>query len=532
MYIHSIDLENFRCYERKQFEFGQRTVVYGPNGGGKSTLAEAVVWCLFGTNLFGKTKQDEHLMRLGAKNMAVAVTFVESADKQITFARTREGKKASVLTVNGSRPKPGEIEGIFGSVSEFLSVFLPGFFSSLEPKDAKAILAKCVPDVPKDEVLSRMSPEAAELLAYDRFVMGIDSIEIATQKVRGEITEFEQELLRSEGEMSAYTDVLQQGQPMPFESRVSGQDRAQYELAKREIIKYETQLEQRDSLLNNLEAEQTRLLKKYRELENHPPVVETHCHTCGQSLPVDKVQSVREKVLKEHKQELSEIVQQGKQARKEIERLQSMPLKPQLDEQLEALMLRVEKQLEEERQLQIECAASLKSYQRAKEKIGELKLQVERDQQNLATLRRKLKVLTDFRFEYVRAQHAKLNGLFQNVRIHLMDANRETGELREAFRIEWKGRPYRLLSFSEKVRCDLEIGRVLAWARGEEMPVYVDNAESVQNLFRETFNGQVIAAYVEDTQDEEIIEKRLTAAQSQGMSSLILESQEDNPKVA
>jgi DNA repair exonuclease SbcCD ATPase subunit len=500
MRIKTITLENFRCYEHQTFEFGPVTTIYGHNGAGKSTLAEAVVWCLYGTNILGKSKQDESLMRLGAKDMAVAVTFVDAAGKEIVLARTRAGKKASVLTVNGRRPKPGEIEGMFGTVSEFLSVFLPGYFSSLEPKEAKAILAKCVPDVPKEDVLARMSPDAAELLAHDQFAMGIDSIEVATRKVRNEIHELEQELLRSEGEMRAYTSVLEQGPPKPFESRVSAEDRQRYEMAKRTILKYEAQLEQRESRLKELKAERARLGQKYREIKSNPPKVETHCYACGQALPADKVQAVREKAIREYKERLEEVVEQGKQVRAELDRLEVLPTTPKLDAAMEALMKRVEKALEEERQLQVQYEAALKSYQVAKEKTAELRTFIEQDRQNLEALQRKLKVLQEFRFEYIRAQHEKLNGLFENVRIHLMDVNKETGEIRESFRIEWKGRPYRLLSFSEKVRCDIEIGRVLAFARGEEMPVYVDNAESVQNLFSETFSGQVIAAFVADSE--------------------------------
>ncbi|WP_169794800.1 AAA family ATPase, partial [Alicyclobacillus kakegawensis] len=115
MHIKTITLENFRCYEKQTFEFGPVTAIYGHNGAGKSTLAEAVVWCLYGTNILGKSKQDESLMRLGAKDMAVVVTFVDAAGKEIILARTRTGKKASVLTVNGRRPKAGEIEGMFGT---------------------------------------------------------------------------------------------------------------------------------------------------------------------------------------------------------------------------------------------------------------------------------------------------------------------------------------------------------------------------------------------------------------------------------
>ncbi|MCL6633344.1 MAG: AAA family ATPase [Alicyclobacillus herbarius] len=489
MRIKTITLENFRCYEKQTFEFGPVTTIHGHNGAGKSTLAEAVVWCLYGTNILGKSKQDESLMRLGAKDMSVAVTLVDAAGKEIVLARTRAGKKASVLTVNGRRPKPGEIEGMFGTVSEFLSVFLPGYFSSLEPKDAKAILAKCVPDVPKEEVLARMSSESAELLAHDQFAMGIDSIEVATKKVRNEIHELEQELIRAEGEMRAYTSVLEQGPPKPFKPLVSAEDRQRYEMAKRASIKFEAQVEVRESRLKELKVEHTRLQQKYREIKSNPPKVDTHCPACGQRLPGDKVQAVREKAMREYKERLAEVIQQGKQVRAELDRLEALPDRPKLEASIQALIERVETAIDEERQKQAEYAVALKSYQTAKEKLQELRTMIEQDRRNLESLQSKLKALQEFRFEYIRAQHEKLNGLFKNVRIHLMDVNKETGEIRESFRIEWKGRPYRLLSFSEKVRCDIEIGRVLSFARGEEMPV-----------FGETFSGQVIAAFVADTQ--------------------------------
>lgn len=532
MRIHSIDLQNFRCYEIQHFNFGERTTVLGNNGDGKSTLAEAIIWCLFGTNILGKTKQDENLMRLGANDMAVAVTFVNTKDKQLVVARTRQGKKASFLTVNGLRPQPGEIEGIFGSVSEFLSVFLPGFFSSLEPKDAKAILAKCVPEVPKEEVLSRMSPEEAELLARDKFTMGIDSIDFVAKKIRDDIDEFERELIHAEGEMSVYTRVLEEGPPKPFESQVSDADRAEYEAAQREILKADMESNDRESRLLELRPEYARLQQKYRDILKNPPNKETHCYTCGQPLAADKVSAVHEKALREHQDKLAEVVREGQKVRAELERLQQPTNRPILDERLQQLVQRVEHQINSERQLQIEHAAAIKSYQQAKDNISQLEKQIEHDQRNLDAFKRKLKILQTFRFEYVRAQHEKLNGLFENVRIHLVDANRETGEIRESFRIEWKGRPYRLLSFSEKVRCDLEIGRVLSWAKGEEMPVYVDNAESVQNLFGETFGGQVIAAYVADTRNPEIVEDLRRAQANPEISTIILEPHKNDSQVA
>lgn len=502
MRIESITLENFRCHEHMEIQFSPVTAIYGHNGAGKSTIAEAVVWCLYGTDILGKSKQDENLMHIGSKSMAVAVTFVNSVGISLTISRMRSGKRASAITVNGSRPKEGQIEGWFGSVSEFLSMFFPGYFSSLEPKEAKAILAKCVPDVPKEDVLARMTSDSVELLAHDKFVMGIESVDYAMKRVREEIVEVQKSLTRFEGEMDAYESVIQRGEPSPFVSKITSEMLDQFEAAKREMVKHEAGIQNRDSRLQELLAQHTSLADTYRTLKASVSKVDTHCHTCGQKLPADQANKIRQQVaLKQNgiQRNLEQIVTEGKRVKAEIERLKSLPKTPEVDLNLQDFIQQMEKQLRNEQELKIAHEAMTRTYQMATENIAQTKQYMMDEQKQLEAYRRKLKALQDFRFEFVRAQHEKLNGLFEHVRIHLMDWNKETGEIRESFRVEWKGRPYRLLSFSEKIRCDLEIGRVLAEAKGEAMPVYVDNAESVQDLFLEHFNGQVIASYVSDT---------------------------------
>ncbi|WP_029421723.1 AAA family ATPase [Alicyclobacillus macrosporangiidus] len=503
MKLQSLVLENFRCFERAEFTFGDVTTVHGHNGAGKSTLAEAVVWCLWGTNIYGKAKQDESLMRLGAKSMAVTATFLLKSHKRpVTISRTRVGSKGSVQLVNGKKPNPGQIEGWFGTVQEFLSIFFPGYFSSLEPKDAKTVLSRCVPDVTKDEVLARMSPDNAALLANDHFVMGLDSVDYAAQRLRQEIKACEDNVMRLEGQRSVYLAAIEKGVPKPFVSQVTDEERQRYEAAKRDLIKRETEAEHRQQRLKELRERRESLGRTYRALRDSLPQVDTHCHTCGQPLPPDKAEQIRQKVAKKRKaveEELAEVLQQGYQVKAEIEQLEALPQQDAPNPELVRFVQDVEKRLQDEHFLEVAYATNVRLYEQARANIEQVRVEIESERQRLDGLQRKLKALQEFRFEYLRAQHDKLNGLFEHVRIHLTDANKETGEIRETFRIEWKGRPYRLLSFSEKVRCDLEIGRVLAQAKGEPMPVYVDNAESVQRLFDETFGGQVIAAYVADS---------------------------------
>lgn len=440
-------------------------------------------------------------MHIGANSMAVAVTFINSGGQSLTVSRIRSGKRSSAITVNGSRPKAGQIEGWFGSVSEFLSMFFPGYFSSLEPKEAKIILAKCVPEVSKEDVLVRMSTDSVERLVRDKFAMGIESVDFAMKKVRSDIAECEKSLTRFEGELDAYGAVIERGEPSPFVTKIPSEMLTQYEAVKRDMVKHVADFENREVRLEALRTQHKSLVDSYRLLKASVPKADTHCHTCGQALPLDEAQQIRRRVaLKQTgiQRNLAHIVAEGKRVKAEIEHLNALPKTPEVDPNGQDFMKQVEKQLRDEEQLKMAHEAMKQTVQVAKENIAQTKQYMVDERTHLEALRRKLKALQDFRFEYVRAQHEKLNGLFEHVRIHLMDPNKETGEIRASFRIEWKGRPYRLLSFSEKIRCDLEIGRVLAKAKGEVMPVYVDNAESVQNLLAETFCGQVIAAYVSD----------------------------------
>lgn len=500
MKILSIQLENFRSFTEASFQFHDITIISGHNGAGKSTLAESVVWCLFGTDIAGRQKQDEKLMRLGEKRMAVTVTWLIRG-KSVVISRTRASRQGSTLLVNGKRAQSGQIEGWFGTVQEFLSVFVPGYFSSLEPKEAKAVLSRCVPDIPKEDVLARMTSVHASMLARDQFVMGLDSIEFAMQKVRDEIKEYEAERLRLEGQCQAYQSVLRRGEPQPYVPSVTEEERARYEAAKRELMELEASQGHRKERLRDLYARRDSLGRAFRALRDSLPQADTHCHTCGQPLPEDQAARILQEIEQKRKASLAkmkELYDEGNQVKAEIAKLEAMPDYDAPHPELVEFVQTMEARLKDEHHREVAYAAQLRAYEQAKGHFTQAQEDLQATAEHLEGLKQRLQALQEFRFEYLRAQHEQLNGLFRHVAIHLMDVNKETGEVREAFRIEWKGRPYRLLSYSEKIRCDIEIGRALAQAKGEAMPVYVDNAESVQRLMDETFSGQVIAAYVAD----------------------------------
>lgn len=63
MFVQSVNLSNFRSYEKREFELGKVNVVVGENGSGKSNLIEALY--LMGTGKSFRAENDGEMMRYG-----------------------------------------------------------------------------------------------------------------------------------------------------------------------------------------------------------------------------------------------------------------------------------------------------------------------------------------------------------------------------------------------------------------------------------------------------------------------------------
>lgn len=91
--------------------------------------------------------------------------------------------------------------------------------------------------------------------------------------------------------------------------------------------------------------------------------------------------------------------------------------------------------------------------------------------------------------------------LFAPVHMHkaglkLYEAMKESGELRDVFKLTWDGRDYVRLSLSERMRCGLEVVELLSRLSGKRYPLFVDNTESLCDLGAAQHDGQMILARV------------------------------------
>ncbi|MCU6790346.1 chromosome segregation protein [uncultured Butyricicoccus sp.] len=80
--------------------------------------------------------------------------------------------------------------------------------------------------------------------------------------------------------------------------------------------------------------------------------------------------------------------------------------------------------------------------------------------------------------------------------LKLYESMKESGELRDVFKLTWDGRDYVRLSLSERVRCGLEVVELLSRLSGKSYPLFVDNTESLCDLGAAQHGGQMILTRV------------------------------------
>ena len=157
-------------------------------------------------------------------------------------------------------------------------------------------------------------------------------------------------------------------------------------------------------------------------------------------------------------------------------------------------------------------AEEAQQYQALFHEQGKLESEMEQIQKLLSSLPRGQKEALDKLDEEIRAINDKITAakacqseraalLYAPVKMRraglkLYEPMKESGELRDVFKLTWDGRDYVRLSLSERVRCGLEVAELLSRLSGKSYPLFVDNTESLCDLGAAQHGGQMILARV------------------------------------
>ena len=177
--IQSLSLTNFKCFRSKEFQFGEDIVtIRGRNGVGKTTIFDAILFCLFGKNSQDQTKfniktHDEQGNIIPHLDHAVEMTLELSKNREgieqtdimhVTLRHSvkeewkkKRGYSEEVFAgdtheyfVNGELYTAKDYKTYIASLIDeqtFRILTNPQYFPSLKWQDQRAILTKMVGDI-------------------------------------------------------------------------------------------------------------------------------------------------------------------------------------------------------------------------------------------------------------------------------------------------------------------------------------------------------------------------------------------------
>lgn len=196
--IKSLRLENFKCFRNREFSFDSDIVtVYGSNGSGKTTIADAIHFCLFGKNTAGQSDLDIFKTRSEGRilpNLDHSVQLVlsvatQSQLKEVTLRRTikevwvkKRGSDEQVFKnntveyyVDGEAYTAADYKKYISSlISEdtFRAITNPTYFPSLKWQEQREFLKSMAGDIPAPDdvryaaLLKQLSDSGEDIIAY------------------------------------------------------------------------------------------------------------------------------------------------------------------------------------------------------------------------------------------------------------------------------------------------------------------------------------------------------------------------------
>lgn len=309
MIFTQLTAENFLSFQSLEFNLSTPgiTLLAGDNGAGKSSIFDALVWCMFGTTLKGLAGDD--VVNVNTKKDCLVSVTIDLDGTQLVIQRARkhkEYKNALILYHNGLDVSEWDIKSTQDKIETLLgfdrtlftnsSVFAQGFsqfFATLSDREQKELIERFVDAKDYDAAYELAKTEQSALLdvvkTQENTVYRCNTL---IDSIRDDILDAEEKFKTFDDEKKDQLDELEQD-------------------LRKSMMSAKAKTKQLKAIKVNLVNLETRL----EELESAESKV---CKTCGQKLP-DK----QSEILASVRREISSADRERYQIELEIKNLQS-----------------------------------------------------------------------------------------------------------------------------------------------------------------------------------------------------------------
>lgn len=495
-------------------EFDENTTyIVGANFQKKTTVGSLFNWCLTGTSLTGKEKEQVANDTKKVSNVIVDVTFVDNYG--IEHRLVRDKGRELHLTLDGKEIEQGNLAQFYKNKDIFLVAHNPYYFWTLEPKEQKDLIRSILPNF---EPL-----EAFELLEqYDKQILQkpIENLSSYTDKKNQEIDRLEKEYNRNIGMMEALKTIAleQEGNILEFnkeaelkelqekyESISMNFDNSNLEDLKRSIAGINRRL--KEILTKDL----SNILEQYNSKNNKLKDVDKEqsiCPSCRQEI---KDSESKEHLIKFFQKEMNKLKEKANTLKEEAkkltadkkekeaiyDKLNTLDMKV-LQTEREKIKERIDILLKEKNDILYhnqEVQIKTKRIKEAKETLNVCNMAQKEIKEQLELNKLQKKIANKLKILVIEAQKEKIKEYLNKVDIEFSKVAKTTGEIIECCNIQYEGRDYKKLSKSQQARACLEISNVFNNISGINAPIFFDDAESTTDI-QDIANTQLIISTV------------------------------------
>ena len=478
-------------------------LVTGMNGSGKSTIKNAILWCLNGTTADGEKLQN------GETNPTVAIELSDG-EKFCDLKKMQVRKGFSVTNecyLNGIPVRQKEIEQYFMKwvPAGMLKVMLElGNFFSLKAAEQREILTEYFSDKRAVEGLDeKLNGLDTKDLTVEGHVAAVKTeirrLKMEQQSLPKMIDELEKQF--TEEEIPDDIDYLQEENKKlseQIQALQTGRGRVDSE-----IHLVDEKIKRMTAELNKASADMAQCLEKVDELRQKWKNASAKCPLCGKGLSREDSNAVRAKIADEGKRyslnadefkaQCAKIESRLNELYSEKARLMKSRLQ---DTELNTLIKRREGVQERlcERRAQIKQRELNKKNLR---RIEELRQREKAVGRRMVECEHQLALAEEYTQKKMELITESINANFEHIKFQMFETLKN-GEIRSICEATLNGVSYDKLSKGEKLKAALDFLNALQKKFGVMMPLLIDDAESyTSNSLIEVENQKILFKVVE-----------------------------------